>query len=429
MNREASPDWTVLLEPFQSLFTKPGFRYFCVFVRVLAHLDGRLWVTHTVLSGLLARHWTNFYLFLRSPAWNAEAVARQVFARCLPVCRDGQERVFVAVDDTICKKSGKHFDGLGIHYDPMNKEHPRHLSHGHCFVALAALAQQASGHALALFVACALYVPKAVCQKGRPYQSKLQLAARLLAELPQVKTLVVVADGAYAKAGFVTNLVTQSKFLLSRLRRDAVFYDLPSARKSGQKGAPRKFGDKHKAAEWAQESDGWETVRLFLYGRPRLLRLKSREVILRRFGVTARLAAVEWASGKIVFLFSTDLTLTPAQIVAAYAARFAIETGFRDAKQSFGLTTYQVRNETSFVRLVHLCLWAQTLLRLRCWNTVPSDQYGGWRKPLAYLTLAQQKRHSASQEAFFATSGADFAEAEATRKPTMREDMSEKFHS
>lgn len=414
MKREASPDWSVLLEPFQSLFSKPGFRYFCVFVRVLAHLDGRLFVTHTVLSGLLARHWTNVYLFLRSGAWNPAEVSRQMFALCLPVCRDNAERVFVAVDDTVCRKTGKHFAGLGVHYDPMNQQHPRHLSQGHCFVALAMLAYQTGQKAVALFISCALYVPPSACRKGRKYQSKLQLAARLLSELPQVTTLVVVADGAYAKASFVRDLVANGQFLLSRLRRDAVFYDPPPARKRGQKGARRKFGDKHKAAEWAAHCDGWESVRLFLYGRPRFLRLKSREVILRRLGVSARWVAVEWASGKIVFLFSTDLTLSAAQIVEAYAARFALETGFRDAKQWFGLTTYQVRNETGFVRLVLLCFWAQTLLQLRCWNTAPSEDYGGWRKPLAYLTLSQQKRHSASQDAFFATLGEGCSEAKAT---------------
>lgn len=413
MTKEASPDWSVLFNPFQSLLSKPAFRYFCVFVRVLAHLDGRLWVTHAVLSKLLDRHWTNFYQFLRSPAWKTAAVTRQVFALCQSLCRDGQERVFVALDDTVCTKSGKHFEGLGIHYDPMNKQHPRHLSPGHCFVALAALAHQAGGQAVALFVSCALYVPKAACRKGREYQNKLQLAARLLAELPEVKTLVVVADGAYAKAGFVQDVMANKQFLLSRLRRDAVFYDPPPPRQPHQKGATRKFGKKHKASEWAQETDGWENVRLFLYGRPRCLRLKSRVVLLRRLSVTARLVAVEWTQGKTVFLFCTDLTLSAAAIVEAYAARFAIETGFRDAKQSFGLTTYQVRNETGFVRLVHLCFWAQTLLRLRCWNTLPTDNYGGWRKPLAYLTLAQQKRHSASQEAFFASSCGDFAEAKA----------------
>ncbi len=142
------------------------------------------------------------------------------------------------------------------------------------------------------------------------------------------------------------------------------------------------------------------------------MRLKSRLVLLRSLGVSAQLVAVQWASGKTLFLFCTETTLCAAQIVQAYAARFAIETGFRDAKQSFGLSTYQVRHATGYTRLVHLCLWAQTWLRLRCWGKQPTEDYGGWRKKLAYRTLPQQKRYSQSQAAFFAASGGGLTNAE-----------------
>ncbi len=249
MPTKASPDGNVLLEPFQSLFSKPGFRYFCAFVRVLAHLDGRLWVTQVVLSRLLARHWTNFYGFLRAGTWDAAKVARQVFALCLPVCKDADGRVFVAVDDTVCKKQGPHFDGLGVHYDPMNKQHPRHLSQGHCFVALALLARQVGPQAVVLFVSCALSVPRKACANEDAYQSKLQLAVRLVADLPAVCALVAVCDGAYAKHKFVRPVADTGRFVLSRLRRDAVFYEPPPIKQKGERGAPRKFGSKRKAAQ------------------------------------------------------------------------------------------------------------------------------------------------------------------------------------
>jgi hypothetical protein len=138
---QPSPDWEVLLTPFQSLFTKAGFRYFRVFVLVFAHLDDRLWVTKVILSHLLIRHFTNFYRFLASPAWSSQAVARKVFAVCLPYCLQEGNRLFTAIDDTVAKKSGAHFDGLGTHHDPMNKHHPKRLSVGHCFVCLCALGQ------------------------------------------------------------------------------------------------------------------------------------------------------------------------------------------------------------------------------------------------------------------------------------------------
>ena len=407
MNAPASPEWEVLLAPFQSLFSAPGFRYFCVFVRVLAHLDGRLWVTHTVLSGLLTRHWTNFYRFLRSPAWSPQAVANVLYQQCLDIAAQGG-RVFLVIDDTVCAKSGAHFDALSTHHDPMNRQHPKHLSRGHCFVCLAVLAHQGAAHWIALFVSCALYVQKKACQEGQPFASKLQLAVALLDPLPALanRRVVVVGDGAYAKQAFVQPVSTSGKHVCSRLRRDSVFYALPPVRKPGQKGAPRKYGDKHKAAAWAAEPAAWQTVTLCLYGRSRTISLKSRVVILRRLGVQAHLVAVQWRpdkSSKIVFLFCTDTSMSAEQIVQAYCARFAIETGFRDAKQSFGLATYQVRNQTGLVRLVHLCLWAQTLLRLRCHNQAPTEQYGGWRKKLDYLTLSQQKRLSRSVEAFLHT--------------------------
>jgi hypothetical protein len=414
MNKTLSPDWEVLLEPFQSLFSKAGFRYLCVFIPVLAHLDERLCVTKVVLSGLLGRHWTNFHRFLRSPAWNPADVARQIFTLCLPVCQDAEGRVFVALDDTVCKKHGTHFDGLGVHYDPINLDHPRHLSHGHCFVALALLTQQLGQQAVALFVSCALYVPEKVCGNGRAYESKLALARGLVANLPVVSHLVAVCDGAYAKHNFVRPVADTGRFVLSRLRRDAVFYDPPPPRQKGQRGAPRKFGAKHKAAAWAAQEQDWQSACLFLYGRQRHLLLKSRLVLLRSLDVSAHLVAVRWATGKTVFLFSTDLRLSAEQMVRAYASRFAIETGFRDAKQSFGLSTYQVRNETGFTRLVHLCFWSQTLLRLRCWYQRPTQDYGGWRKKLAYLTLSQQKRLSQSQDGFFAVSGRGFMDAKTT---------------
>jgi SRSO17 transposase len=391
-----SPEWEVLLEPFRPLFTQPGYRYFCAFVRVLAHLDRRLWVTHVILAGRVDRHFTSFYRFLREGAWSLPAVRHQLWTLCRQRCQGPGGRWFEVVDDTVCPKWGKRFFGLGWHHDPMNRQHPKKLSHGHCFVCLAGLAEQSRDHFVALFVGCALYLQEKVCQGKRTFATKLELAARLACELalPPGQVLVVVADGAYARRAFVQALWVEGRHLVSRLRRDTVFYDLPPVRKKGKKGRPRKYGAKHKAREWAQTKQRWREVTLRLYGKEVRLSIKSRVVIQRTLGVRIRLVAVQWEKRPVVFLFSTDTKLTAEEIVRVYCARFSIETGFRDAKQEFGLTTYQVRSERSIERLVHLCLWAQTLLRLRCWGAKPQPIYGEWRKPLGYLTLSQQKRLS-----------------------------------
>lgn len=407
-----SPAWKVRLEAFRSLFTQPGFRYFCAFVLVLAHTDGRLWVTSVALSGLLDHHFSRSYAFLKEGVWSVSAVRQQLFRECLASCVGEGRRLYQAVDDTVCAKWGRKFAALGVHHDPMNRQHPRKLSCGHCFVCLALLGQPIKEHFVALFIGCALYVQKSVRQaaneiaekagrKATAFATKLELALELVLDLPIPPGVIVVvlADGAYARKAFVEPICMSGRHVVSRLRSDAVFYDLPPAPKkqpNGKKapGRPRKYGQKHKAREWASALGTWRSVTLRLYGKQATLKLKTRVVIQRTFGVRIRLVAVQWEQRPFVYLFSTDTTMAPEAIVEAYCARFAIETGFRDAKQTFRLSTYQVRNEQSIVRLVHLCLWAQTLLRLVYWQQKPQPIYGDWRKPLGYLTLAQQKRLS-----------------------------------
>jgi len=400
-----SPQWQVLLEPFRPLFTQPGYRYFCAFVRVLAHLDRRLWVTQVILSRLIDRHFTSFYRFLREGAWSLVAVRQQLWTLCRPLCQVVGSRCFVTVDDTVCPKFGRRFFGLGWHHDPINRQHPKKLSHGHCFVCLAGLAEQTAEHFVALFIGCALYVQEKLCKPGQAFVTKLSLAAQLVCELtlPPGQVLVVVADGAYARRAFVQAVWATGRHVVSRLRSDTVFYDLPPVRKKGKKGRPRKYGAKHKAREWAETKQRWREVTLRLYGKEVRLAIKSRVVIQRTLGVPIRLVAVRVEKRALVFLFSTDTRLTAEEIVRVYSARCSIETGFRDAKQSFGLSTYQVRSERSIERLVHLCFFAQSLLRLRCWQAKPEPIYGDWRKPLGYLTLSQQKRRS--QEACRVSSG------------------------
>jgi hypothetical protein len=395
-----SPEWEVLLDPFRDLFTKPGYRYFCAFVLAFAHLDRRLHVTAVLLTGLAdGRHFTSVYRFLREGVWDLEAVRRRVWDVCQERAVTVGERIFFVVDDTVCVKSGKGFAWLGWHHDPMNRQHPRQISHGHCWVCLALLAEQVPDHFVALFLGCALYVQQAVCGTQRGFLTKLTLAAQLASDLfvPVGSVMVIVADGAYARAEFVHALLAEERHLVSRLRSDTGFYDLPPVRKKGQKGAPRKYGKHRKAQEWAATMQRWHAVTLTLYGKTAKLSLKSRVVIQPTFGVRIRLVAVKWGKRPLVFLFSTDTTMTAEEIVRVYCARFSIETGFKDSKQLFGLSTYQVRSEQSIERIVHLCLWAQTLLRLRCWNERVVPIGGDWRRSLGYLTLGQQKQLSSER--------------------------------
>ena len=236
-----SPEWTVLLAPFESLFSKPGYRYFCAFVFVFAHLDQRLWVTQVVLSKLVDRHYTSFYRFLKEGAWPIEAVRQRMWDLCLSRCLDASGRIFAALDDTVAAKFGKRFEALGVHHDPMNRAHPKRLSSGHCFVCLAALGRQGVEHFVALFIGAALYLQEKACKGEQVFATKLELGAKLLLGLwtPPEVVVIAVVDGAYARYGFVQPVTGAGRHVISRLRSDTALYDLPPVKSKKQKGRPR----------------------------------------------------------------------------------------------------------------------------------------------------------------------------------------------
>ena len=62
-----------------------------------------------------------------------------------------------------------------------------------------------------------------------------------------------------------------------------------------------------------------------------------------------------------VALVTTDLTLTLAQIIEYYGARWKIEAGFREIKQEIGSAETQTRNPDAVTNHLHFCMAATTI--------------------------------------------------------------------
>ena len=96
--------------------------------------------------------------------------------------------------------------------------------------------------------------------------TKPEAGTKLLVGLwtPPEVLVIAVVDGAYARYAFVQPVTGTGRHVLSRLRSDTVFYDLPPVKRKGQKGRPRKYGQRHKAKEWAKKEKGWREYPLRL---------------------------------------------------------------------------------------------------------------------------------------------------------------------
>lgn len=98
---------------------------------------------------------------------------------------------------------------------------------------------------------------------------------------------------------------------------------------------------------------------IHLYGKKVEVRAVSRILQLRNFKVVV----VEGVKEPILLL-STDISLTAAQIIEIYGARFRIELAIRGLKQHFGLADYQCYLGTAIHRFVHLACAAFCVSRL-----------------------------------------------------------------
>ena len=76
---------------------------------------------------------------------------------------------------------------------------------------------------------------------------------------------------------------------------------------------------------------------------------------------------VDEPKGWVAF-FCTDPAAGVADILGAVANRFALETTFRDVKDTVGAGRQQVRRVRASVGVFHVCLWAFTMTEAWAWG-------------------------------------------------------------
>jgi hypothetical protein len=362
-----------LLLPFVHCFTAPGFAHFAHFV--LAHMT-LLGMPHCVTETLrLTRfhtvvHWTTPYVFLKRGRWSCRQVS-QCLLVLLAMTLGVSAEVVVAIDDTLVKKWGRKFFGLGLYPDPTDKNpgaHKRRV-YGHCWVILALLWEYQGGQWVGFPLAALLFVPLARCSTQWPFLTKIDLATWLLRGLRWPATrLIIVVDNLYAKAQLARlTLTPQPCVLVSRLRSNAALYLPPSPPTKPRRGRPRVRGPQVGAPQLYRRRSHRRMLTVRIYGKRVTLEAYVGVVVpSRRLGnAPIRVIIFPQRSGhKMKIFFSTDPTLAPERLLELYAARFKIEDIFDELKTTGGFADCRQRAFPALKRHATLCLVAYSLLRL-----------------------------------------------------------------
>src|SRR4051795_3630865 len=187
------PSFAALLQPFRDQMTAPTFASLLTVLTGWV-LAGRRTVTGALAGGLaaglgVAKHHSAYHRLFAAARWSLDAAGLAVLGLVLAAALAGGGTVFLAVDDTLCRRRGRRVWGAGMHYDPLatgrkwSAARKAVKSRGHCWVVLGVVLPLAcrSGHYYCLPVLFRLYLNQKSARRHRtPYRTRPALARELL---------------------------------------------------------------------------------------------------------------------------------------------------------------------------------------------------------------------------------------------------------
>ena len=375
---------------FQPCFTRPGFSSFWALTCAWILCSGRRSLTRVIQSGELGRfkHFCSFHRFFSQARWNLDDLGLRIFQLLLPFC---SEVLTGAVDDTLARKSGRHIWGAGMHHDPLRSTQKRpFFSFGHSWVVLSLHVSFpfAPQKTWALPVLVRLYRkrknPKlAPGRNGKPekkqtgqatdkqYRTRPQLALEMIQVVARwlgPRKLRVLGDSEYA-GGSISRHLPSNTELISRMTMNAALYELPPHQATGR-GRRRKKGARlSNPLQMAQDSRRrWTQTTACLYGRTVKVWYQAIDALWYSSAGSRllRIVVVRDPGGRRRddCFFSTDLALTPQQILETFALRWPLEVCFRDVKQFLGFEDPQNRVSRATQRTAPLIFYIYDLLLL-----------------------------------------------------------------
>lgn len=357
---------TPLLVIFAGCFRVEAFATFQAMVAAWAlcpapHTISEVWQT-AALAGRF--HHDRAYSLFSDAKWDWDDLGRLLIvttvARLVPF-----GMVWLVVDDTLCHKRGAKVALGGFFLDPVtsSKKHKNfRFAVNWVVLGVVVCLPFRPDRYVCLPVLWRAYRKKGVAG----HREKTLLAAdlaRLACECLPGRDCWLVADSAYMNRDLLKDRPENLK-VIGPIRWDGALFGPPPQRREGQRGAPRKKGDRLPTPKKMIEDT------LNYPAEVSKVKVANKELELRTQVVSGvswyHVAGAEAVSVVLVrdpsgrwrdeALVATTAEVSAAEVVAGYCRRWSVEVAFFESKQFLGLHDPQVRCEASVER-AHPMAW------------------------------------------------------------------------
>ena len=308
----------------------------------------------SVLRALLIRpkHYESVIHFFRANSWslaNVQACWYEVVSHHMPLLQHKDKALLVG-DGTKQSKEGRYMPGVKkLAQESETQSKPEYI-HGHMWGGVGVLigkVREFSCVPLSLKLHDGL---QAVCDWNgtTPVSHVIQMIRDgVLAAQGLERHVLFLLDRYFLSVPALLELRKQNAAnqykvdIITKLKKSAIAYEPAPVRLPGQRGRTRKKGEKVKLMElFETQAEQFKSRKLDLYEKTYRVRYFCVDLLWGQgLYQKLRFVLVEYDGTRSV-LASTDLTLSPLDIIQLYSYRFRIEYMFRELKQELGGFAY-----------------------------------------------------------------------------------------
>ena len=339
-----------ILHQFRNCFGRvKTWRWFVVLVLGFMLRSNCRGVTSTISSMRLEpRSYHTALHYFRSDAYSVKLLYDKWIE--IAVKSEGLERVagrvVVLGDHSNVSKEGLYMPGIQIlHQDSQNSGKPEFIA-GHRAAHISAVLTKGDvSRSLPLMTQLHESPPK------EEKKNKESLVAQMITMVDRTARAmnepVVAALDAYFCSGVALDAAEKTIMdcgerrvdIVTRAKNTAVAYTVPELPKIKKCGQPRKYGDKIVLSSLFSDMSGFHETTMILYGKKTRVQYLCLDLIWRPVKRLVRFVLVKTNRGCCI-LMSSNLNLTPEEIISIYALRFKIETSFAEQKHDMGCFAY-----------------------------------------------------------------------------------------